>query len=60
LRIRQGKGIHMNMSERLAEGLRVSALGLLGVFAVLIIFYGILVLLDKIRDKPEQSEETPN
>jgi len=48
------------MSERLAEGLRVSALGLLGVFAVLIIFYGILVLLDKIRDKPEQSEETPN
>jgi len=40
--------------ELLQQGLRVSGLGLLGVFSVLIIFYIMVVLLDRIQDKPEE------
>ena len=42
-----------NFWDRVFEGLRVSGLGLLGVFSVLIIFYVIIVLLDRIKEKPE-------
>ena len=45
-------------AQRLYEGLRVSGLGLLGVFCVLIVFYGVILLLDRIKDKPEESDGT--
>jgi Na+-transporting methylmalonyl-CoA/oxaloacetate decarboxylase gamma subunit len=38
----------------LQQGLRVSGLGLLGVFSVLIIFYIAVLLLDRIKDKQEE------
>jgi Na+-transporting methylmalonyl-CoA/oxaloacetate decarboxylase gamma subunit len=38
----------------LQKGLRVSGLGLLGVFSVLIIFYIAVLLLDRIKDKQEK------
>ncbi len=38
---------------RVFEGLRVSGFGLLGVFSVLIVFYVVIILLDKIKEKPE-------
>jgi hypothetical protein len=40
-------------TELLQQGLRVSGLGLLGVFSVLIIFYIAVLLLDRIKDKKE-------
>lgn len=42
------------LMERALEGLRISGLGLLGVFSVLIVFYVVIVLLDKIKEKPEE------
>lgn len=42
------------MNENILQGLRISGLGLLGVFGVLLVFYVIAILLDKI---PEKSEE---
>lgn len=36
------------------HGLRVTGLGLLGVFGVLIIFYIVVVLLGKIKAKEEE------
>ncbi len=46
------------LEQRLLEGLRVSGLGLLGVFSVLIIFYVVILLLDKIKEKPQESSGT--
>ena len=41
-------------TELLQQGLRVSGMGLLGVFSVLIIFYIMVLLLDRIKDKKEE------
>ena len=38
----------------LQQGLRVSGLGLLGVFSVLIVFYIMVLLLDRIKDVEEE------
>jgi hypothetical protein len=35
-------------------GLEVSGLGLVGVFSALILFYIIVVLLDRIKEKPSE------
>jgi len=37
------------------NGLSVSGLGLLGVFSVLVVFYFIIVLLDRIKVKKDDS-----
>ena len=37
-------------------GLEVSGLGLVGVFSALILFYVIVVLLDRIKDKPSEED----
>jgi len=42
------------MSENIINGLKISGLGLLGVFGVLIIFYIIVILLGKIKAKEEE------
>ncbi len=39
-------------------GLEVSGLGLLGVFSALVLFYVIVVLLDRIKDKPSEEDGT--
>ena len=40
----------------LEKGLEVTIFGLLGVFAVLLLFYVVVILLDKIKDKDEAEE----
>ena len=39
--------------ENFMTGLEVSGLGLLGVFSALVLFYIIVVLLDRIKEKPD-------
>lgn len=38
-------------------GLQVTGWGLLGVFGVLLLFYVVMILLDKIEDKEEEQPE---
>mgnify|MGYP001022795000 CR=1 FL=1 len=42
------------MTENIINGLRISGLGLLGVFGVLLIFYVIVILLGRIKAKEEE------
>lgn len=42
------------MASDFIKGLEISGLGLLGVFGVLIIFYVIVVLLGRIKEKEEK------
>ncbi len=42
------------MTQDFMNGLKVSGLGLLGVFGVLIIFYIVVVLLGRIKPKEEE------
>lgn len=44
------------MTENILQGLKVSGLGLLGVFGVLLVFYAIILLLDRIPERNEESE----
>lgn len=44
------------MAENLMEGLRISGLGLLGVFGVLLVFYVITLLLDRIPEKNAEDQ----
>jgi len=42
------------MTENIINGLRISGLGLLGVFSVLLIFYVVVILLGRIKAKEEE------
>lgn len=46
--------MHMTLQEKLMHGLDVTLWGLVGVFSVLLVFYIVVVLLDKIKEKNEE------